>query len=393
MERTWLMIRVLIAATVIFTLTQTGQTQGAPVDYSQVYQDVRGGAVRITAKLVPGADEQKLGQDTAELVQFLKSFSDSLSQQQFQPIRVIDFWQSWYERFNAVHNSFLEMVGRRGQEGNPVYNSIGIVVDRDGLIVSSNASILCSTSVMGLEVYDANQTVYDATVTAVDTITNIALVKAFGARFDRVISITPAVELPPAGTPIFSIQHCYTPKQMTPVPGTIGNSGFNGYGYQLNVLRAYHEEYFQALMSVYHDSEGAPIFDLQGNLLGLLALDYRLAPYPGVAFAVPDWMVADVATDLILYGKRERGGLGLEFDWQTLKVTGVEKGGAAERAGIEVGDIIESFNGVPINSGIHLFYQVLKTRPNQHVQIRVRRQQEGRQIVISMDNTVSNSGI
>jgi len=36
---------------------------------------------------------------------------------------------------------------------------------------------------------------------------------------------------------------------------------------------------------------------------------------------------------------------------------------------------------------------VLKTRPNQHVQIRVRRQQEARQIVISMDNTVSNSGI
>ncbi len=386
------MVRVLIAAIVTFAFAQIVPAQNAPVDYSQVYQDVRQGAVRITAKLVPGADEQKLGQDTAELVQFLKELN-SLSQQQFQPIGVMDFWQSWYERFNAVHSSFLEMVGRRGQEGDPVYHSIGVVVDRDGLIVSSNASILCSTSVMGLEVYDANQTVYDATVTAMDTITNIALVKAFGARFDRVISISPVVELPPAGSPIFSIQHCYTPQQTTPIPGHIGNSGFNGYGYQLNVLRAYHEEYFQALMPVYHDSEGAPIFDMKGNLLGLLALDYRLAPYPGVAFAVPDWMVADVATDLILYGKRERGALGLTFDLRNMQVTELEEGGAAERAGIQVGDIIEAFNEIPINNGVHLVFQVLKTRPNQHVQIRVRRQREARQIVISMDNTASSSGI
>lgn len=375
--------RILAGIMAVIGFAPCVPCQSLPADFSETYRRVQDAVVTLTVKLTPGTQEQKLGQETAELVKFLKQFSDTLSKDKFQRISVVDFWETWYERFNAIQASFIETVARRGSVG--AYRSMGLVVREDGLVLTNNAAILSGTNVLTIELFGADQTVYSATVCAVDPITNIALVQAYGAHFDVVISITPPRNLPPPGAPIFSIQHCYTLRQTTPVPGTMGNSGIGGYGYQLGMERAVHEEYFQAIMPLYHDSEGAPIFDRDGSLVGLLAREYRVAHYPGVIFAVPAWMIADVVPDLIQYGKKHRGALGISIDRPTLMVTEVYEGQAAARAGIQPGDIIESFNGSPIRNIVDLYYQIFRTRPNENIQIRVRRNNQIHQIEVRMD--------
>ncbi len=372
-----------LTAVIAIGLVTPGFCQNSAVDFSETYEELRETAVTISIRFALGAQQQSLGQETAQLVDSLKQFNNSLTQNTFQPIQLIEFWQNYYERVNAVHTSLMEFIAR--QSGEATYRVMGAAVREDGLVLSNSASVLSSTSVRSIEVWDANQMVYSATVCALDLMTNLALLKVNGAHFDKVLSVTPATEAPAPGSPVFSIQHCYTPRQTTPVVGTMGNTGYNGYGYQMNNSRAIHEEYFQMVMPVYPESEGAPIFDQNGNLLGLLAFEYRGANYPGTAFGVPSWMIADVVTDLIRYGRRYRGALGVTIENNTRRISEIYPDGAADRAGLEVGDVIESFNGVQINNGIHLQFLLFRTRPNQVVHMQVRRNNQVHLIETEMD--------
>ncbi len=374
---------VLFTAIFAAGFVSTGFAQNPVVDFSDTYSDLRESAVTITVRFALGTQEQNLGEETSQLVESLRQFNNTLTKNTYQPIQLIEFWQRYYERVNAVHTSLMEFIAR--QSGEATYRLMGAVVREDGLVLSNSASVLSSTSVRSIEVADANQMVYSATVCAVDLVTNLALLKVNGARFNRVVSVTPSAELPQPGSPLFSIQHCYTPKQTTPVPGTMGNTGYNGYGYQMNNSRALHEEYFQMVMPVYPESEGAPIFNKNGDLLGLLAFDYRGGNYPGTAFGVPAWMIADVVGDLITYGRRDRGALGVAVDNDTRRISAIYPGSAADRAGLEPGDVIESFNGVPVSNGIHLKYLLFRTRPDQLVQMKVRRQNQLHVIQARMD--------
>jgi len=382
--------RTLAASMIVLGLAPSIRSQHPPVDFSEAYRQVQDAVVTLTVRFSPGTQEQELGKETAELVQFLKGFSDTLSEQRFQHISVVDFWETWYQRFNSLHENVVRAIASRGSDGS--YRTMGVAVQNDGLVLSNNASVLSSTNVVGIEVEGANRVVYSATVCAIDPITNLALLKVDGAYFSNVVSITPTKALLPPGAPIFSVQHCYTRSQTTPVPGTMGNSGIDGYGYQLSMDRALHEEYFQAIMPVFHDSDGAPIFDQEGNLLGLLALEYRVAHYPGIVFAVPAWMIADVATDLIEHGKRDRGALGITIDRSTLTVIEAYEGQAAARAGIQPGDVIRSFNGSPVRNVVQLYVQILRTRPNQPVLVGLRRNNQDYQIVVRMDTYLLTSG-
>ncbi|MFH1742166.1 MAG: S1C family serine protease [bacterium] len=379
-----------MAALPFLALTLSIRAQNQPVDLSEVYQQTHKGAVTVIAKFAPGTDTTQLGEETANFLQLLREFTNSAPAQNFQPIRMIEFWENYYERFNAVHNKIIDTLTRHGGDG--IYRSMGIVVGRDGLVLSNNASALCSSKVLSIEVSDANQTVYSATWTAVDPFTNIALLRAYGAHFEDIVSITPAQEPPSPGTPIFSVQHCYWPNQTTPVPGHMGNSCYNGYGYQLNLERARHEEYFQAIMPVYQENEGAPVFDMEGRLLGLLAFEFPGGRYPGVAFAVPAWMIADIGTDLIEYGQRDRGSLGITFYEENppLTVMDVDEGEAAARAGIQPGDVLLTFNGTPVNTFWQLQFQVFRTRPNESVIIGARRNNQPHQFLVHMDTLQIN---
>jgi len=102
-------------------------------------------------------------------------------------------------------------------------------------------------------------------------------------------------------------------------------------------------------------SSGGPLFNLAGDVVGMSAMVYTSSGgYMGVSFAMPIDVAMDVAHRLRTHGRVVRGELGARVQEVTLAlarafgrsdaagalITRVDRGGAAERAGLKTGDII-----------------------------------------------------
>jgi serine protease Do len=111
-------------------------------------------------------------------------------------------------------------------------------------------------------------------------------------------------------------------------------------------------------------NSGGPLVDLNGGIIGINARAVVFGENLG--FAIPADIVKYVVNQIIEKGEVERSEIGLE--WQEIKeyrafikrpelqgvlVAGVEKGSAAESAGIRPGDLVTNINNVLV-SAIHL---------------------------------------
>ncbi len=111
-------------------------------------------------------------------------------------------------------------------------------------------------------------------------------------------------------------------------------------------------------------NSGGPLVDLNGSIIGINARAVVFGENLG--FAIPSDIVKYVVNQIIEKGEVERSEIGLE--WQEIKeyrafikkphlqgvlVAGVEKGSAAESAGIQAGDLVTKINAVAV-SAIHL---------------------------------------
>ncbi|WP_304985810.1 Do family serine endopeptidase [Coxiella-like endosymbiont] len=135
-------------------------------------------------------------------------------------------------------------------------------------------------------------------------------------------------------------------------------------------------------------NSGGALIDLQGRLVGInTAIITPSAGNIGIGFSIPSNMVKNVAEQLIKYGKVERGMLGVTAqnitpelaDALNLKhsdgalVTKVVAGSSAEKAGLQVQDIIESVNQSPIHTSEELHNILGLVRPGTTIHLSVLR--------------------
>jgi serine protease Do len=117
---------------------------------------------------------------------------------------------------------------------------------------------------------------------------------------------------------------------------------------------------------IYPGNGGAPIFNLQGEALGMVSLLYvatKDSKFSNVPFAVPMDTILATATAIIEHGRVVRGAIrvtiqdvtdelskafGLGDQPRGALVAGVAADGPAARAGIVVGDIILEFDRKPV---------------------------------------------
>ncbi len=257
----------------------------------------------------------------------------------------------------------------------------GVIISDDGFIVTNNHVIEDANSI---EVVMQNNQRFFAKVIGTDPTSDLALikVKAKGLPFVRYGDsdvLVPGQWVLAIGNP-FDLNSTVT-------AGIVSAKARNiGILHDRNNLQI--ESFIQTDAAVNPGNSGGALVNLNGELIGInSAIATATGTYSGYSFAIPVSLVKKVMDDLLEFGEVQRGLLGIRIgdvnasiaERQHLDVvrgvyvSDVNKGGAAEEAGLESGDVITAINEHPVTTMSELQEWVARNRPGQYVKVTYRR--------------------
>ncbi|MFZ2267007.1 MAG: DegQ family serine endoprotease [Azonexus sp.] len=155
--------------------------------------------------------------------------------------------------------------------------------------------------------------------------------------------------------------------------------------------------FIQTDVAINPGNSGGPLFNMRGEVVGINSQIYsRSGGYMGVSFAIPIDVAMDIQQQLRSAGKVSRGRLGVVIQEVSKElaeslglskpmgavVNSVEKGGPADKAGVEAGDVILKFDGKAVSSSVDLPRLVAATRPGTRSAVQVWRKGQARDLVV-----------
>ena len=135
-------------------------------------------------------------------------------------------------------------------------------------------------------------------------------------------------------------------------------------------------------------NSGGPLFNLSGEVVGINSQIYsRSGGSVGLSFSIPIDVAIDISNQLKASGKISRGWLGVAIQELSKElaesfgmkntngalIAGVEKGGPAEKGGLEAGDVITKFDSKVITTSSDLPRAVGATKPGKTVPVEILR--------------------
>ncbi|WP_416426862.1 Do family serine endopeptidase AlgW [Pseudomonas sp. App30] len=164
--------------------------------------------------------------------------------------------------------------------------------------------------------------------------------------------------------------------------GIISATGRNQLG-----LNTY-EDFIQTDAAINPGNSGGALVDANGNLTGInTAIFSKSGGSQGIGFAIPIKLALEVMKSIIEHGQVIRGWLGIEVqpltqeladsfglkDRPGIVVAGIFRDGPAQKAGLQLGDVILSIDGQPAGDGRKSMNQVARTKPNDKISIQIMR--------------------
>lgn len=341
------------AATTL-TLNPVG-AQTAQNDPAMMAQAPRPGAPMSFANLVERLQPAVVNISTDQSVQ--------MRQQQMPP-----GFEEFFRRFGVDPQG----EGGSGGDGGTVTRrgsslGSGFIISPDGYIVTNNhvvAPARPDAVVTQITVTLNDRTEYEAEVVGRDQIADVAVLK-----------ITPRQPLPfvrfgdssrvRVGDWVVAIGNPFS------LGGTV-TAGIVSAVHR-NINAGLYDRYIQTDASINSGNSGGPMFDLNGNVIGInTALISPTGGNVGIGFAIPAEQIAPIVESL-RRGERVRRGyigvglqdigpdeaaaLGIERNRGEL-IRSVTPGGPADRAGVRQGDVVISVAGQPVTPDATLAYLV-----------------------------------
>ncbi|MGF6096710.1 Do family serine endopeptidase AlgW [Pseudomonas sp. 18175] len=174
--------------------------------------------------------------------------------------------------------------------------------------------------------------------------------------------------------------------------GIISATGRNQLG-----LNSY-EDFIQTDAAINPGNSGGALVDANGNLTGInTAIFSKSGGSQGIGFAIPVKLAMEVMKSIIEHGQVIRGWLGIEVQPLTkdlaesfgltgrpgIVVAGIFRDGPAQKAGLQLGDVILSIDGEPAGDGRKSMNQVARIKPTDKVTILVMR--NGKEIKLAAE--------
>jgi len=146
-----------------------------------------------------------------------------------------------------------------------------------------------------------------------------------------------------------------------------------------------YEDYIQTDASINSGNSGGPLFDLNGDVIGINTAILGQSGSIGIGFSIPSNSAKKVIKQLIEFGETKRGWLGVRIQVVTKEIADVEKLGEprgalvasvadnspSAKGGIRAGDIIIEFNGSKIKEMKELPKIVAQTEVGSTVEVKV----------------------
>lgn len=262
-----------------------------------------------------------------------------------------------------------------GQEYKSSSLGSGFIISSDGYILT-NAHVVSAADEVLVKLSDKRE--FKAKIIGADKRTDVALIKIDATNLPKVIIGDPSALkvgqwVAAIGSP-FGLENTMT-------AGIVSAKG-----------RALPQENFvpfiQTDVAINPGNSGGPLFNLAGEVVGINSQIYsRSGGSVGLSFSIPIDVAIDVSNQLKSTGKITRGWLGVAIQELTKElsesfgmkntngalIAGVEKGGPAEKSGLEPGDVIVKFDGKSILTSSDLPRVVGAAKPGNAVTVEVLR--------------------
>lgn len=289
-----------------------------------------------------------------------------------------------YELFRRFGMPRGGMPAPRDQEAKGLGS--GFIVSPDGYILT-NAHVVADADEVVVKLTDRRE--YKAKVLGVDRRTDVALIKIEAGGLPVVKMGDPAKLK--VGEWVLAIGSPFG-LENTVTAGIVSAKG-------RSLPQENYVPFIQTDAAVNPGNSGGPLFNMRGEVVGINSQIYsRSGGYMGLSFAIPIDIAMDVKAQLQAHGKVSRGRIGVVIQEVTKEladsfglpkaqgglVAKVEKGGPADKAGLEEGDIILKFDGKAIGLSSDLPRIVGMTHPGNKSTMQVWRKGSARDLYVTV---------
>jgi S1-C subfamily serine protease len=256
-----------------------------------------------------------------------------------------------------------------------------VIISPDGLIVTNNHVI---SDAEEIKITLDNRTAFTAEVLGTDPTTDLALLRINANELPHLTfgnSDNVAI-----GEWVLAIGNPYE------LTSTVTAGIVSAKARSINILRSQDrlsiESFIQTDAVVNPGNSGGALIDTEGNLIGInTAIATRTGSYNGYSFAVPSNLVFKVVSDLKDFGEVKRALLGIAIqdvsaelaerfglnNTQGVLIADITTDSGADKADLQVGDIVVSIDGIETNSVSSLQERVAIKRPGDVVNVGFKR--------------------
>ncbi|WP_228275121.1 Do family serine endopeptidase [Stakelama tenebrarum] len=291
---------------------------------------------------------------------------------------------------------FGEFFGNRGGGGSRTQEAeslgSGFVISDDGYVVTNNHVVAPGNAravVESITVTLSDGREYEAQLVGRDAQSDLAVLKidGDGLPFVRFGDSTAAR----VGDWVVAIGNPFG------LGGTV-TAGIISAVHRVTGAGAY-DRFIQTDASINRGNSGGPMFDLNGNVIGINSQIYSpTGGNVGIGFAIPAEEAKPVIDTLIAGGEIKRGYLGVQMQdlsddladalgvpkGKGTLIARVEPGEAAAKAGLKAGDLVVKVGGKDVTPDQTLSYLVANIEPGKRVPVEVIREGERRTFQVTL---------
>ncbi len=311
-----------------------------------------------------------------------------------------------HEPFSAPQHPFERFLGPRGFQQPQDYprrgQGSGVIVryDRSYYILTNN-HVIADADQIQIELTDERY--FDAEVVGADSLSDLAVLRV-DADDLPVIPLGDSDELKvgqwvlAVGNP-FGFEHTVT----SGIVSALGRGRFGNHEYG---------SFIQTDAAINPGNSGGPLVNLRGEVVGIntaiVSGRSRLsasAQSAGLGFSIPVNLARNVLQQLVEHGEVRRGLLGVTIqdvnpmmaeaqgmeNTQGVLIQTVVPDGAADKAGVEQGDVVLEVDGKPVRNVTELKSRIGTTPPGTQVELKLIRDGEEKRIGVVLDQLTSDS--